>query len=176
MIIPGPLVALLTFPGVVMHEIAHRFMCDILCVPVYDVSYFSIGDTRAGHVAHHKTDNLKYVLLISFAPLFINSFFCMFFTLPYASTIVITGEGISTYPSLFLYWVGISMGANAFPSNQDVDNALSLVCENNGSLTTRALCRFMKLLNTLSFFWIDFIYAGVISFILPALIFRNSGF
>ncbi len=165
MFIPGELIALLTFPGVILHEIAHRFMCDILKVKVYDVKYFAIGSTRAGHVYHHKTDNSYHDFLIGFAPLFINSFFCIIFTFPYTSTVVIANEGTFDYASIFLYWVGISMGACAFPSNQDIENVLASP-KNKGML-----CDIMKCLNRLSFFWVDFIYAATISFILPFLIF-----
>ena len=40
MIIPGPIIALLTFPGVIVHEFAHKLFCDIFNVPVYYVNYF----------------------------------------------------------------------------------------------------------------------------------------
>ena len=171
--IPGPLIAALTFPGVIMHEVAHRFMCDLLHVPVYGANYFSIGSTRAGYVSHQKTDNVIHVLLISFAPLFINSFFCMLFTLPYSSTIHIAGEGINNFANGFLWWVGMSMGINAFPSNQDTDNALSAAEENGGSFIIWLLCSLMKVLNFLSRIWIDFAYAYGVSLILPRLIFGS---
>jgi hypothetical protein len=174
MFIPGELIALLTFPGVVMHEIAHRFMCDILRVPVYSIKYFSIGNTRAGYVYHHKTDNIYHDLLIGLAPLFINSFFCMLFTLPYSASLNITGDGISNYSNQFLWWIGISMGANAFPSNQDVSNVLSNAQKSNVSYGIHLLCDIIKLLNWLRFIWMDFIYAFAISYILPYLIFGRS--
>lgn len=39
-IIPGFLISLLTFPGVMVHEFAHQLFCRIMRVPVYDVVYF----------------------------------------------------------------------------------------------------------------------------------------
>ena len=174
MIIPGELIALITFPGVIMHEIAHKFMCDILRVPVYDVNYFSINSARAGYVCHHETQNITYDLLIGLAPLFINSFFCMLFTLPYAASMNITGDGISHYPSMFLWWIGLSIGANAFPSDQDVQNVLSTKGRRKDApWIVHITCDFVKLLNLLRFVWIDFIYAIIISSILPYFIFGH---
>ena len=169
--IPGPLITFLTFPGVVMHEIAHRFVCDLLHVPVYDVNYFSIGDTQAGHVVHKKTKSIAHDFLIGFAPLFINSFFCMLFTLPYSSTMHITGDGISNHASMFLYWIGMSMGAHAFPSNQDVESISLMTKNNNAFFIVQPLCSIIQFLNLLRFLWINFAYAFVLSFILPYLIF-----
>lgn len=170
--IPGPLVAALTFPGVIMHEVAHRFMCDILRVPVYGINYFSIDSARAGYVYHQRTNNTLHVFLISFAPLFINSFFCMIFTLPYMSTVHIAGEGINNFANGFLWWIGMSMGINAFPSNQDTDNVLSVAEENNSSFIVLLLCYLMKLMNWLSYVWMDLVYAYGLSFILPYCIFK----
>jgi|SRR4030095_7464075 len=174
MIISGPAFALFTFPGVIMHEIAHRFMCDILQIPVYEINYFSGGETQAGHVCHHKTNNVNHDLLIGFAPLIINSFFCMLFTLPYGSTLMITGAGIVNYQSMFIYWVGISMGVHAFPSNHDLHDGWIHLRKNNGSLVIRSLCSIMQLLNQLSFFWIDVAYAMILSMIIPAIIFGSN--
>lgn len=33
--VPGPVIAAVTFPGVIVHEAAHRFFCDLGGVPVY---------------------------------------------------------------------------------------------------------------------------------------------
>ena len=40
--IPGFLVALVTFPGIICHEIAHKFFCDIAGVPVYAAAVIPI--------------------------------------------------------------------------------------------------------------------------------------
>lgn len=180
MFIPGQLVTLLTFPGVVMHEITHRFMCDVLGISVYDINYFSINNSRAGYVYHHKTDTVIQSLLIGFAPLLINSFFCMLFTLPYSSSLSVTGDGISYYGSMLLWWVGMSMGINAFPSNQDVDNVLTTVEEQNIHIVIHQLCflicGLMKFFNCLRFVFLDVVYAFVISFILPYFIFGQCAY
>lgn len=171
-IIPGQLISLLTFPGVVMHEIAHRFMCDILKVPVYEVRYFNIGATRAGHVIHHKTNNTAHTILISFAPLLFNSILCMIFTFPFMAANRIISFEIANPLSIILWWIGISIGANAFPSNQDT--AAMFATESKG-VTYGAIYiahYIMRFLNFLSIAWIDFAYAFLLSLTLPYLIFR----
>ena len=82
--IPGEVVAVFTFPGVVMHEVAHRLVCDLLNVPVYDVKYFIIHKDAAGYVYHART-SLGKNFLIAIAPLFVNTIFCMLFTFPLAA-------------------------------------------------------------------------------------------
>jgi MFS-type transporter involved in bile tolerance (Atg22 family) len=40
--IPGPLIALATFPGVIVHELAHQLFCRWFRIPVLTVCYFLI--------------------------------------------------------------------------------------------------------------------------------------
>lgn len=172
--IPGPIIALITFPGVIMHEIAHRFICDLLHIPVYDINYFSMDDKRSGHVYHEKTEHVIHAFLIGFAPLFINSFFCMIFTLPYSSTVYIAGDAVSNYTITFIYWVGLSMGAQAFPSNQDIENVSSLAKNNNAFFIIEPLCSIIRFCNFLRFLGMNFLYAFTLSFVLPYLIFNHG--
>lgn len=174
-IIPGEVIAVLTFPGVVMHEISHRLMCDFFKIPVYEISYFNKGSRRAGYVIHERTSSLTKSLLIGIAPLFINSILCMILTFPFNLPVWITGQSIPTLFNIVLWWTGISMGANAFPSDQDVANVFALAQEGSrsvGSLKAiSAICFIVRFLNHLSQAWLDFIYAFLISLILPYLIF-----
>lgn len=41
--IPGQLIAALTFPGVIVHEMAHQLFCRLFRVAVLDVCYFRFG-------------------------------------------------------------------------------------------------------------------------------------
>lgn len=171
--IPGVLISLVTFPGVIMHEISHRFMCDLFHVPVYEIGYFNIFSKTAGHVQHGHVEKLKHNLMISLAPLFFNSILCMLLTLPFNSMLIIPVWTKSYFTPLYLilWWIGISMGANAFPSNQDVNNVI-MAAEDNTYFSLRLLSYIIRLLNLLSTFWMSFIYALGISFILPIVLFR----
>ena len=130
--ISGELISLITFPGIIVHEIAHRFFCDIFNVPVYEIHYFRPLSKTAGHVRHRATDSLFSSFFIGMAPLFINSLLCMILTFPIAITKFF---GTSFLPSiipinnilsLILYWVGFSIGFNAIPSKQDISGLVAL--------------------------------------------------
>lgn len=73
--IPGWLIALITFPGVMVHELAHHFFCDLSRVPVFRICYYRVGNP-AGYVIHGKTADLRANLLISVGPLFVNIIPC----------------------------------------------------------------------------------------------------
>ena len=46
-IIPGWLIGLVTFPGVIVHEAAHLFFCKLRRVAVFDVCFFVSAIRRA---------------------------------------------------------------------------------------------------------------------------------
>lgn len=51
MIIPGFLISIVTFPGVIVHEMAHQIFCRLCGVAVFDVCYFRFGNP-SGYVVH----------------------------------------------------------------------------------------------------------------------------
>lgn len=175
--IPGEIIALFTFPGVIMHEVSHQFVCDIFKIPVYEINYFNIFSKKAGHVIHQKTDSSTIGFFISVAPLIFNSLLCMLFTLPSAASSHIIGDdsinsGISLFLNTVLWWIGISMGINACPSDQDMNNIK--YTENESvimSIIMPILRCFIFVLNLVSRFGINIFYAYGLSRILPHLLF-----
>lgn len=71
--IPGWFVALLTFPGVILHEWAHKSFCDYFRIPVFEVCYFRFGQRESGYVKHGEPKSFSQAFWISTAPLIINS-------------------------------------------------------------------------------------------------------
>lgn len=67
----GQLVALFTFPGVIVHEIAHQFFCRRAGVAVLDACYFRIGNP-SGYVVHGYPAKTATIILISIAPFLTN--------------------------------------------------------------------------------------------------------
>lgn len=130
MVIPAELVALITFPGVILHEVAHRFFCDIFQVRVYAVNYFSCN-RQAGYVALEIKDikNESQSFLISCAPLFINGLVGIILTFPYMLTIM---PGLEeslepTNPIIYVIWkivlwIGCCCLFCSIPSDNDLDN------------------------------------------------------
>lgn len=124
--IPGWVISLVTFPGVVVHEIAHRFFCDVMGVPVLAIKYFVPFEDTVGCVVHLPATNFRSAFFISAGPLIINSIVCMLCTIPAATSYLLeSGSVVSHSNSLLLaknllLWVGASAGFHAIPSNQDM--------------------------------------------------------
>ena len=175
--IPGEVIAFLTFPGVIIHEIAHRFFCDLFNVSVVEINYFRPLDKTAGHVRHVATDNFWVSFLIGIAPFLINTIICMILTFPmgvkfYWGTAFLESPSASVaILGLILFWVGFSIGFNAIPSKQDMSG-----------LWDKAHSRTAKCLLILAtiFFWpfnipgagplLSAGYAFLLSMVLPALL------
>ena len=159
--IPGWLIALLTFPGIIVHELGHLIMCRIAGVRVQAYSLIRWGNPM-GYVIHEKPKSLFKSFLITFGPFFINTLGTM---------LAIIAGGMLSYLNpllawLFL-WLAASIGMHAFPSFQDAKSLLSHVMEtvNKGQILNIAYLPFVGLIylgGALSFFWADLIYAGAI--------------
>jgi hypothetical protein len=173
MFIPGSIISTLTFPGVIIHEMSHRFFCDIEKIPVYDVCYFKAGNP-AGYLIHAPTTKLRSSLLISIGPLIINTFVCSILTLSATFPLTILKVENSSFVFALLFWIGISAGMHAFPSNADIDNFIATVknTQEGGGLLflAKVFSYILKTANALRFFWFDLLYAFGISQILPSLI------
>lgn len=116
MIIPGLVVTVLTFPGVIVHEIAHQLFCRWLGVAVFDVCYFRFGNP-AGYVVHEAPRTFFQSLLISIGPFIINSIVGVLIAFP--SVMPLTQFDSGTPVDVVLLWLGISIAMHAFPSTGD---------------------------------------------------------
>lgn len=171
--IPGWLISLLTFPGVIVHEISHRLFCDIAKIPVYRVCYFRIGNP-AGYVIHGPAKGLKNSFLISVSPIIVNTFLCA--ALTFSAIIPIFILKVENYSAVFivLLWIGFSIGMHAFPSNEDIENFSQEVkkLKQSGVLfwMAKIFSTLIKTANSLSAIWFDAIYACGITMFLPWLL------
>jgi hypothetical protein len=172
--IPGWLIALVTFPGVVVHEAAHRFFCDVTDTPVYEVRYFQARAKPAGYVIHGQPRSLGAALLISGGPLLINTVLCALLTVTVAYRVFVLGAGIGGPLLLFLAWLGYSIGMHAIPSRQDAASFTAQVKQARGEGITLVLAQVLSglitLANALRFFWFDAIYAVGVSLAIPAML------
>lgn len=177
--IPGVIISFLTFPGVILHEFAHKKFCDWFNVKVFDVKYFK--SDGGGHVIHERTKNYKAIFWISTGPLIINSIAC--FLLALLAGLFYEGVEIIFW---FLAWLSLSFGSHSFPSNQDANNVFEESkkrIKEGGNIFHYLSYPFVLIIglaNILRFFWIDFIWAFLImglafSFV-GASVFEDSGF
>lgn len=177
-ILPGWLISIITFPGVIIHEIAHRFFCDLAGVRVFNVCYFRIGNP-AGYVIHEPTDRLGASFLITVGPLVLNTVLCSLLT--FSPVIALSLKPQSVHPVFYLLaWVGISIGMHAFPSNQDARNFMQVI-ESTGRrgplyFISQIFRGLIFVANILRMVWFDLIYALAIAWMGPHLLLRSIGF
>ena len=126
LVIPlGFLLTLVTFPGVVVHELAHKRACDLVGVEVLEVRYFRFGNP-AGYVRHREPARYRDSFLISVAPFVGNTllaFVCLLgFAALHTETLVLDVDPSHRLAvTWFSGWLGLSIGIHAFPSTGDAN-------------------------------------------------------
>ncbi len=171
-IIPGFLIALVTFPGVIVHEAAHLFFCKLRRVAVFDVCYFRIGNP-SGYVIHEAPDSFTSSFLISVGPFIINSVLCVLFCFPALVPVrMFQQEDPLCY---FLIWLGISIGMHAFPSTQDASVLWRQAKKSAANFNPLAVLSFplvilIYIANIGRVLWADTLYGIAIGFVIPEMI------
>lgn len=159
--IPGKLIAILTFPGVIVHEAGHRLFCSLAGVRVYKTCYFRLGNP-AGYVIHGPVHNYGAGFLICVAPFIVNTTVAL---LIFSIAVNVS----STAVALPLYWLGISIGMHAFPSSGDADNlwrySKAAWRHNPLAILGFPAVILIKIAAVLSIIWFDLFYA--IALLLP---------
>ncbi|MHC4116967.1 MAG: DUF3267 domain-containing protein [Planctomycetota bacterium] len=171
-LIPGQLVSLATFPGVIVHEVAHMWFCKLRDVAVLDVCFFRVGNPT-GYVAHEEIRNFNTAFLVSMGPFIVNSLLCIFICLP--AFLPMRVFGVESILSYFLLWLGISIGMHAFPSTSDgyalYQHARKAASAGNAlAILSLPLVVLIYLANIGSVFWLDYLYGAAIGLGLPALL------
>lgn len=157
--IPGWLISLLTFPGVILHEWAHEFFCKKLGVTVYEVKYFQLGKNTAGYVSHEMPTTYTQTFWISIGPLLVNS----------AAAIALSCIARQTISESFLwyvlFWLAVSAGMHSFPSDHDMSHiheASRSAIKDGGSFFHYLAFPFVwlvKIANVLRVIWFDALWA-----------------
>src|SRR5450432_3973356 len=126
MFIPGILITILTFPGVIIHELAHQLFCRWFKVPVFNVVYFQIKNP-AGYVLHEVLKNKWQTIMISLGPFFVNTLAGALIALPAALPVFKFNSGGPL--DYLLIYLGVSIAMHAFPSTADGDAIWKVVKE-----------------------------------------------
>lgn len=173
--IPGFIISILTFPGVIVHEFAHMLFCKLRGVAVLDFCFFRIGNPT-GYVVHEETKDFTTTFLVSVGPFIINSLLCMIICFPVLIPFRIFGveEPFSYIP----LWLGISIGMHAFPSTGDAYTLFQQAKKSASTLHPLAIISFplviiIYIANALRFFWFDYIYGVAIGLGLPSFLLRH---
>jgi hypothetical protein len=170
--VPGIAVAVATFPGVVVHEVAHLAVCRILGIPVYEVCYFRFG-TPTGYVVHQKINDFWRLLLVGCGPFLINSVLGAILAFPSALR-VFEFEGAASSMDGILVWLGVSVAMHAFPSAGDARAMWEAVTGKDVPVLAKLigvpLVGLMFLLVLGSGFFFDLVYGILIALAFPKMI------
>lgn len=178
--IPGLVISMVTFPGVIVHELAHQICCRLCRIPVYEVKYFQ-AKNPCGYVVHEATDNPWKNMITAMGPFLVNTILGILVTLPSATVVYGIGDldnaasGPMLLLNLFLYWMGVSIMMHAFPSTGDAKAMVQGILKNSevNILAKIVAAPFIGLIYigaVGSFFWLDLIYAVAMSMLLPNLV------
>ena len=170
MFIPGFLLSIVTFPGVIVHEFAHQLFCRLYKVPVFQVVYFRVGNP-AGYVIHEKPSNKWQAVMISIGPFFVNTIIGALIALP-AALPVFVYHNANPFHYLLIY-LGVSIAMHAFPSTGDANSIVSTLREPDTKLYIRIigypLVGLIYIGSLGSMFWLDLIYGVGVAVGLPKL-------
>jgi hypothetical protein len=171
-IIPGFLIAIVTFPGIFVHELGHVLLCRLRGVAVLEVCYLRFQNPP-GYVIHEEVKDFTSAFLITVGPFLVNSLLCMLLCWPAFIRVRVFDMGDAL--SYLLLWLGVSIGMHAFPSNQDASNLWHHACQaakrlNPLAMISIPLVGLIFLANVLRFFWFDAIYGVGIGLGLPELL------
>jgi hypothetical protein len=180
MIIPGFIIAMVTFPGVIVHELAHQFFCRLFKVPVFKVCYFRVGNP-SGYVIHEPPSSPWTSLLIGIGPLFVNSVVGPLVALPAVLGLKFNSGGgaegfdlVMVWINMFLIWLGFSIAMHSFPSTGDAASIWKKITESGHSIWLKIVG--VPLVGLIwagavgSVFWLDAIYGGFIVGFLPGIL------
>ena len=173
MLIPGLLISLLTFPGVIVHEFAHQLFCRLARVAVIDVCYFQIGNP-AGYVTHEIPQKTSQHVLIGIGPFFVNTILGAIIALPAAIPILKFGSG--SILDYFLIWLGVSIAMHSFPSTGDAESIWEAIKSDQTPtwlrLCTVPLVGLIYICALGSMVWLDFFYGIAVAMFIPNILIR----
>ncbi len=172
--IPGILISIVTFPGVIVHEAAHQLFCRLTNTAIFKVCYFQF-ENPCGYVIHEQAKGFNKQWLISMGPFILNSVLCVIFCT--AAFLPVWELKIDDPLAYFFAWLGLSIGMQAFPSTQDLrqifDDAPDEIKRwNILAILSYPLIAVLFVLNFLRVVWADLWYGIAIGFLGPLFILK----
>lgn len=174
---PGFAVALLTFPGVIVHEFAHKLFCQWTGTRVIQVCYFRYGNP-VGYVLHDIPNNIWKHILIDVGPFFVNT--SISFVMGLFITSLNPYKTTSEFENLFIAigtWLSFSIAMHSFPSIGDAESIWSAIWQRGTPISARILGVPLVTLIFLgavgSIFWLNAFYAGIVVILIPYKLIMN---
>jgi len=167
----GQVITLLTFPGVIMHELAHMLFCLWTGTRVTKVRLFRFGNP-AGYVIHEHPSSAWKTILIGVGPFFVNTI--VGFLIALSAFPLRGGNGSLKTTVLFaiLMWLAVSVAMHSFPSKGDAKGIWGTVSDRSCPILAKIVAvpivGFIYLGALGSMFWLDLVYAVAVTIGLPA--------
>jgi Putative zincin peptidase len=169
--IPGFLISLVTFPGIIVHELAHQLFCRLQGVAILKTCYFQLGNP-AGYVVHEIPKYPHQSLLIGIGPFLVNTIVGALVAFPAAIPVIKFGGGDGLDHTLI--WLGVSIAMHAFPSRGDAESMNSAISTGDVPILLKIVTAPIVLLINLAalgrFFWLDLFYGVGVAVALPTLL------
>jgi hypothetical protein len=169
--IPGIVITIITFPGVIVHELAHQLFCRLYKVPVFKVVYFQ-AEAPNGYVLHEKPQNKLHSVMISLGPFIINTLVGAIISLPAA--LPVFKFGTAEPLDYVLIYLGVSIAMHAFPSTGDGNVIWEIMKEKETprwlQIIGYPLVGLIHLGSIGSFLWLDVLYGVGVAIGLPKLL------
>lgn len=171
--IPGAAISVATFPGVIIHELAHQFFCWLMKIPVLQVKYFRL-ENPCGYVVHEPTDKAFANFVISVGPFIVNTILGAL-VLSSTSIEIMIFQHFQNIFSLIQTWLGISILMHAFPSTGDANALIATILKNEqvgilAKILTAPVIALIYIGSIGSVVWLDLGYALFIGLLMPKLI------
>ncbi len=168
-LIPGILISCATFPGVIVHELAHKLFCLATGTHVFETKYFQLKNP-CGYVLHERPSNVWKQLLICGGPLALNTALACLLGL---SALLLNKLFQCEALDCLALWLGISIGMHSFPSTGDGDSLWAAIWSKDAPFSAKIVgapvVACINLVAAGSFFWLDFWY-GALAVSVPALL------
>ncbi len=168
--IPASIALLLSFPGVIVHEMAHELFCRIFGVAVLDVCYFRFGNP-AGYVVHEVPRNTYQHIMIALGPLLVNTIVGAVIAAP--AVVPVFQFRSASVMDYVLVWLGVTIAMHSFPSTADAKSIWAGLWKRRAPILARVAGTPIVLLIYIgafgSIFWLDLVYGIAVVWVLPKL-------
>jgi len=175
--IPGFVISWITFPGVIVHELAHALFCRLFGIGIYEIKYFQLTTSfRAptGYVVHEPAKHAWQNVVVAIGPLVVNTILGAIIAAP-AAIPALHFESVDVVNG-FLLWLGVSIAMHSFPSTGDAALIWRTISSKGTPLWTKVIG--MPLIGLIyvgalgSMLWLDLLYGLAVAGLLPNLLIK----
>lgn len=156
--------AMLTFPGVILHELVHALTCKIFGIEIKEICYLRYGKP-AGYIIHSPCRSFVSQFFVTTGPLIVNTILGAWLGYKYFHLYPDT----PIFEKVFFGWLALSFLAHSFPSVKDVKNFHKILKKESElvQLFHMPILIVLYIIAHSSYFWIEAVYAWAVVFYFP---------